>query len=237
MAEQQQYAADYGPDHVQLNIIMSIPAENPAAYPPKKTALMLLDFHQLIVDMIQPQNTRERLCSDIQRLLKAARVNGSPVVHAMIDFDEEPLPKSKIRPNFAAKYKPLLSSTPEKFVEWEGFTNDAAPTSHEITVSKTPGCVSALKTPELLDFLKYKHGIESLIICGVVTSGAVLSTAREAADLGFVTTVVEDGCWDYTPEAHEVVLRKVLPMTAWVTTTETALKLLDGIAEPLENTT
>ncbi|KAJ6785530.1 hypothetical protein PWT90_03821 [Aphanocladium album] len=198
---------------------MSIPAENPAAYPPKKIALMLLDFHQLIVEEIQPQDTRDRLCNGIQSLLKSARANGSPVVHAIVGFNEEPLPKSKIRPSFGAKYKPLLSSAPEKFVVWEGFTNGAAPA-----------------TPELLSFLKEKHGIESIIICGVITSGAVLSTAREAADLRFVTTVVESGCWDHSLETHEVVLRKVLPMTTWVTNAETALELLGGTAEPLENT-
>ncbi len=214
---------------------MSIPAENPAAYPPEKTALMLLDFHQLAVDMIQPQETRDRLCHDVQDLLKSARANGSPVVHAMIGFHEEPLAKSKVRPSFESKYKPLLTSAPEKFAEWEGFTNGAAPASHEITVSKTPGCVSALKTPELVRFLKEQHAIDSIIICGVITSGAVLSTAREAADLGFTTTIVDEGCWDYTPETHETVLRKVLPMTAWVVNMETALKLLNGKAEPLEN--
>lgn len=214
-------------------ITMSIPAENPATYPPEKTALMLLDFHQLIVDMMQPQETRDRLCQNIQSLLKSARTNKSPVVHAMIGFNEKPQAKSKIGPSFESKYKPLIASSPEKFFEWDGFTNGAAPASHEITVSKTPGCVSALKTPELLKFLKEQHGIESVIICGVITSGAVLSTAREAADLGFFTTVVDDGCWDHTPEAHEVVLSKILPMTAWVVNTEEAVKLLNGKAEAL----
>ncbi|OAQ98804.1 hypothetical protein LLEC1_06905 [Akanthomyces lecanii] len=180
---------------------MAIPPENPAAHPPSKTALLLLDFHQLIVDTIQPREAQDRLCHGIQTLLRSARANASPVVHAMM----------------------------------AGFSDDAAPASHEITVYKRPGCVSALKTPELLRFLKEQHAIESVVICGVITSGAVLSTAREAADLGFTTTVVEEGCWDYAPETHEVVLRKVLPMTAWVVKMETALKLLNGESEALKD--
>lgn len=212
---------------------MSIPLENPAAHPPEKTALLLLDFHKLIINMM-PKETQESLIGAMQTLLKSARANKSPVVHAMIGFDQEPIAKSKMRSNFETKYKPLMAASPEMFAEYEAFTEGAAPASHEITVSKTPGCVSALKTPELLRFLK-DHGIESMIICGVITGGAVLSTAREAADLGFVTTVVEEGCWDYTPEAHDVVLHKVLPMTAWVVKAETADKLLKGKAEALES--
>ncbi|OAA72001.1 Isochorismatase-like protein [Akanthomyces lecanii RCEF 1005] len=215
---------------------MTIPPQNPAAHPPKKTALMLLDFHQLVVDMIQPQETQDRLCHDVQSLLKSARANGSPVIHAMMGFEQEPLARSKVRQTFESKYKPLLTSAPEKLVEWEGFTDNAAPASREITVYKKPGCVSALKTPELSHFLKEQHAIESVIICGVITSGAVLSTAREAADLGFTTTVVEEGCWDYAPETHDVVLHKILPMTAWVVKMETALKLLAGKSEALEDT-
>ncbi|OAA70437.1 Isochorismatase-like protein [Cordyceps fumosorosea ARSEF 2679] len=194
---------------------MSIPPENPAAYPPNKTALLLLDFHHRI------------------SLLSAARANGAPIVRA---FDAAPLPRSKIRPRFEAQYMPLLASAPDRFVEWEGFVAGAAPAGHEMAVSKTPSCISALRTPELLRFLKEQHKVESVVVCGVITSGAVLSTAREAADLGFVTTVVEEGCWDYTTEVHEVVLRKVLPMTAWVANKEAALKLLNGTSRALEET-
>ncbi|XWW98945.1 hypothetical protein V2A60_006949 [Cordyceps javanica] len=214
---------------------MSVPAENPAAHPPGRTALMLLDFHQLILDRM-PETTRHQLCRNVQSLLQSARANASsPVIHAMIGFDEELLPNSKIRPRYESQFKPLLASAPDKFAEWEGFSGGAMPASHEITVSKTPGCVSALKTPELLRFLREQHDISSVLICGVITSGAVLSTAREAADLGFVTTVVQDGCWDYAPEVHELVVRKVLPMTAWIVNTDEALKLLDGTSEALDN--
>lgn len=175
---------------------MSVPAENPAAYPPAKTALLLLDYQKAIVDMVQPQETKDKLCEHVKNLVQTARAHGSPIVHALVGFDEEPLARSKIRPMLEQKYKPLLASSPELSLELQAFTDNPAPESQEITVTKTPGCISALKTPKLLSFLKEQHGIESLIMCGISTSGAVLSTARDAADLGFATTVVEEGCWD-----------------------------------------
>jgi nicotinamidase-related amidase len=61
-----------------------------------------------------------------------------------------------------------------------------------------------------------------------VSSGAVVSTAREAADLGFVTTVVEDGCWDYDAACHETVMKKILPMTAYTVDLQGGLDLLKG---------
>ena len=59
----------------------------------------------------------------------------------------------------------------------------------------------------------------------------MLSTAREAADLGFVTTVVQDGCWDYNSESHMVIMENVLPMTAWVVGLQEGLDLLGGAGE------
>ncbi|KAJ2983478.1 hypothetical protein NQ176_g671 [Zarea fungicola] len=212
---------------------MSIPAENPAAYAPAQTALLLLDYHNLLVDMIQPQDTKEKLCGHVQKLVQTARASGSPIVHALVSFAEEPLARSKLRSYFEKNYKPLLASSPQSCLELEVLTDCPASESHEIIVTKTPGCISALKTPKLLKFLKEEHGVESLIICGLITSGAVLSTARESADLGFATTVVKDGCWDLSTEAHDVVLGEVLPMTAWVVNTEAAVKLLNGKSKAL----
>ena len=64
------------------------------------------------------------------------------------------------------------------------------------------------------------RGIGHLALCGVVTSGVVLSTVRHAFDLDFRLTVVKDACADRDPEVHRVLTEKVFPAQAKVVTAE-----------------
>jgi nicotinamidase-related amidase len=46
------------------------------------------------------------------------------------------------------------------------------------------------------------QGVRKLVLTGIATSGAVLSTLREAADRDFDLTVLAGGCLDNDPEVH-----------------------------------
>jgi nicotinamidase-related amidase len=65
-----------------------------------------------------------------------------------------------------------------------------------------------------LDVLLRALGIRSLVLCGISTSGVVLSTLRAAADLDFELTVLRDACADADPEVHRVLLERVFPSQA-----------------------
>ncbi|HEY1618240.1 MAG TPA: isochorismatase family cysteine hydrolase [Streptosporangiaceae bacterium] len=69
-----------------------------------------------------------------------------------------------------------------------------------------------------LDVLLRGLGADSLVLTGIATSGVVLSTLRQAADLDFRLTVLADGCLDADPEVHRVLTEKVFPRQAEVTT-------------------
>lgn len=69
-----------------------------------------------------------------------------------------------------------------------------------------------------LDVLLRAGGARSLALCGIATSGVVLSTLRAAADLDFELTVLRDACADRDPEVHRVLLDKVFPRQADVVT-------------------
>jgi nicotinamidase-related amidase len=56
------------------------------------------------------------------------------------------------------------------------------------------------------------------VLAGIATSGVVLSTLRQAADLDYQLTVLADGCLDADPDVHQVLLGKVFPRQAEVTT-------------------
>jgi nicotinamidase-related amidase len=60
--------------------------------------------------------------------------------------------------------------------------------------------------------------IDSLVLTGIATSGVVLSTLRQAADLDYRLTVLADGCRDADDEVHRVLTEKVFPRQADVTT-------------------
>ena len=68
--------------------------------------------------------------------------------------------------------------------------------------------------------------VQHLILCGISTSGVVLSTLREAADKDYRLTVLSDLCADPDPEVHRVLLEKVFVRQAAVVTSEQWLQSL-----------
>jgi nicotinamidase-related amidase len=69
-----------------------------------------------------------------------------------------------------------------------------------------------------LEVLLRSLGVNHIVLTGVATSGVVLSTLRAAADLDYKITVLSDGCADGDPEVQNVLMTKVFPMQATVTT-------------------
>jgi nicotinamidase-related amidase len=69
-----------------------------------------------------------------------------------------------------------------------------------------------------LDVILRGAGARTLVLAGIATSGVVLSTVRQAADLDYRLVVLSDGCVDSDPEVHRVLTEKVFPRQAEVTT-------------------
>lgn len=197
---------------------------HPAAYPPSKTALLLLDYHSFIVDMMQSQEKKQDLLSQVKNLADVARENSVPVVHCLIGTDRDPLATSKVSTRWAQGIKPLVTAQPELIKESCDIVHEA-----DFTVTRRAGVVSAMKSEGIMDFLRSK-GVESLVMCGVSTSGVVASTVRDATDLGFVVSVVGDACRDPSEDAHRVVLESVVTMTAWVVDNKKGTEILQGKA-------
>ncbi len=62
-----------------------------------------------------------------------------------------------------------------------------------------------------LDMVLREYDAETLILCGIATSGVVLSTLREACDRDYCVTVLRDCCGDLDEEVHAVLMDKVFP--------------------------
>jgi nicotinamidase-related amidase len=77
-----------------------------------------------------------------------------------------------------------------------------------------------------LETLLRANGIDTLVLAGVHTSDVVLSTVRHAGDLDYRLVVVRDCCADPDREVHDMLLSRVFPRQATVTS---AALLCDAI--------
>ena len=95
--------------------------------------------------------------------------------------------------------------------------DELAPQPGDVTVVKRR--VSAFAGSDLQVVLRSRR-IGTLVLCGIATSGVVLSTLREAADRDYRLVVISDGCLDADPEVHQVLTEKLFPRQADVLTIE-----------------
>jgi nicotinamidase-related amidase len=67
-----------------------------------------------------------------------------------------------------------------------------------------------------LEVVLRSQEIEHLVLCGVSTSGVVLSTFAEAVDRDYSITVLKDACADPLPTLHAVLIDQLFPRSARV---------------------
>jgi len=90
-----------------------------------------------------------------------------------------------------------------------------APEPGDIVVRKTR--VGAFSTTDLDEQLRDRD-IITLVLAGVITSGVVLSTVRDASDRDYRLFVLADACADREPEVHEFLIETIFPRQAHVIT-------------------
>ncbi len=73
----------------------------------------------------------------------------------------------------------------------------------DVTVSKV--AYSAFFNTQL-DWILRKAGINTVVVCGIVTNGGVASTVRDAHMRDYQTVVLSDGCATFTETAHQAAL-------------------------------
>ena len=174
------------------------------------TALLIMDVQQGIVDRFAGDDGG--YLSRLATAIAAARGAGVMVAYVTVAF----------RPGY-----PEVSDRNKSFaaIAGSGRFTDGDPGIHiPVAVAPAPGeavvtkrRVSAFAGSDL-DVLLRARRTEHLVLAGIATSGVVLSTLRQAADLDYRLTVLADGCLDADSEVHQVLLHKVFPRQAEVTT-------------------
>lgn len=176
-------------------------------------ALLVMDVQKSIVDRYPDPEYLPRLRGAID----AADAAGVPVIYVVVGFRPgfpEVNPRNKM---FGA----ISSRAPLGGGGDMEVHPDVAPKLDHIVVTKKR--VSAFAGSDLEMILR-AGDIDSLVLTGIATSGVVLSTVRQAADLDFTLTVLSDGCADADPEVHRVLTEKVFPRQADVTTVDEWVK-------------
>lgn len=172
-----------------------------------KQALLVMDVQRSVVSRYPDPGYLPRLGTAID----AARTAGLPVIYVTVGF----------RPG-----QPEISTRNKMFGRLAGVPMPGGDESTQVhpDVAPVPGDIIVAKrrvsgfAGSDLEMVLRAGGVEHLVLTGIATSGVVLSTLRQAADLDFVLTVLADGCLDDDPEVHRVLTEKVFPQQADVTT-------------------
>ena len=176
------------------------------------SALLLCDFQNGIAG----RPGMEGAVKAAARALDAARSRGIPVIFVRVAFRPGYPEVAESNLSFAAR---AASAGDQMHLEspYTQIVDALAPLDGEPVVVKKR--ISAFAGSDL-DVLLRGMRVDELVIGGIATSGVVLSTVRQAADLDFRLTVLADACADADPEVHRVLTEKVFPRQAEVTTVE-----------------
>lgn len=171
------------------------------------SALLIMDVQTFIVERFEP--VVGPVLDALARAARAARASGVPVVHVRIGFRPG-------APEVSARNSVFAS-----LARSEGMGVDDPRTQvHPSLVADGDVVVVKKRTSAFtgsdLDVVLRSLGAESLVLTGIATSGVVLSTLRQAADLDYRLTVLRDGCLDNDDEVHRVLLEKIFPRHATV---------------------
>lgn len=187
------------------------------------SALLIMDVQQGIAESVGPS-----LLDRVGEALAAAREAGLPVIFVRVAF----------RPGFPEispanrTFSTLAGTAGDRFAENSPSTQihpAIAPRPGElIVVKKRVSAFTGSDLEVLLRSLKADH----LVLTGIATSGVVLSTLREAADRDYRLTVLADACADRDDEVHRVLVEKVFPRQAVVSTTAEWVASLAAPATP-----
>ena len=194
--------------------LITLPPEPP--FDPKKTALLTIDLQyldahpdgwmgRLCRDQGRPDHLKERfdfiqeILPNVRRLQDTCRANGIEVIHIRVAYRTRDGRDGRRGLSANLAMSPIVPSD-------DDFLEEVAPVGDEIVIDKTSaGTFNSTSIDQLLRNM----GINRLWVTGIVTEGCVEMTARDAADRGFLVTLVSDGCASSTHVAHDDALQRM----------------------------
>jgi len=158
---------------------------------------------------------------NVRRLQDAFRAQGLEVIHSRIQS------LTRDGRDRSPGHKRLNLHAPPGSKEAE-FVESVAPVGDEIVLNKT---ASGVFNSTNLQYILRNLDITALFIVGVYSNECVSTAVRDACDLGFYVTLIEDGCTTVTPELQEATITTIKDRYARVMTTEEAVTEIARVRE------
>ena len=203
---------------------MASAAFDPAAFDPRSTGLLIVDLQN---DFLHPQGAYARggqASADIAALprrvlpvAEALRAKGGWVVSTQFTLVPGKGGEPLISPHLKA-LRPFLGKGDFCPGAWGHRLVDTLQPA-DLTVEKLTYSAFYMTRMELV---LHKAGIDTLIICGIVTNGGVASTVRDAHVRDFRTYVLSDGCAAFKPGVHDQAIADLSTISTALTCSDAA---------------
>ena len=167
----------------------------------RKVALLNIDTTYMFVDPAFPQcgDTDPELVANITRLVSVFRTLKLPIYYSRRDDRSHPIRRGMWNDKLGIADEMIYSRDP-RADEWpEAY----APREQDVIVFKNKASCF-FETP-LESFLRYDD-IDTLVICGISTSGCVRAAANDAFSHNFRVIVAEEAVGDRSATAHRANL-------------------------------
>lgn len=213
--------------------MFSLPHRSPRDLPfvADHTALLLVDMQRAWLEpQFDPhlqdadaqyflQRTRTQVIPNQQKLLAAMRGARQNVLHTLIESLTADGRDRSLDHKLSDMHLP--KGSPQAAI-----IDELAAGENEIILPKTSsGVFNSTNIDYVLRNLQTRH----LIIAGIVTDQCVDMAVRDAADRGYLVTLVEDACATYT-EARHLACLNAIKGYCWITDTRTVLDRLHELA-------
>jgi nicotinamidase-related amidase len=167
------------------------------------SALLVMDVQPGIIERV-PDTVA--YLARVAEVIRAARSHGVPVIQVVVGFRPGMPEVSARNQGFGGlkQQSPAFLVDPRPAITPEG--------SDVVVTKRRVGAFTGSDLEVVLRAGEIRH----LVLCGIATSGVVLSTVREAADKDYQLTVLADLCADTDAEVHAVLTGKVFPRQARV---------------------
>lgn len=173
------------------------------------TALLIMDVQQFTLKALKDANY---YIHSIAKAISGARSAGIPIIYIVVGFKPG---YPEVHPdNLAFAHLKKMNvglDDPNNYAIPEAI----GPKPNDMVLIKKRFSAFAGSGLELT--LRARQ-IRHLVLAGISTSGVVLSTLREAADKDFKLSVLADGCWDHDETVHQILLERIFPRQAALTT-------------------
>lgn len=165
------------------------------------------------IDVTYYEDRLRLITGNIKKLLGACREKGLNVIYCTIE-SLTPDGRDRSTMHKATGLNAQPGSKDAAIIE------EIKPQEGEILLRKT--CSGVFNGTNIDQILHNMH-IDNLIVVGVVTNQCVDTAVRDAADRGYVVTLVEDACAAFHPSLHEGTLDILGDVYCRVCATEEAI--------------